>query len=593
MITRRKIVPVVVATVLGLLAVCPTAHASDFQTELVQARKLRNIIDRKEKADLLIRNVNIVDVYREAVYPGSLLIANGKIVAINPDAGMAREEFDGQGLYAVPGLIDGHFHVESQLVTPTALAEAMVPHGITSVFAECLDLVSAAGDDGLKAATVLFNRHEELPYRIYPFAPGKKVRFDIVRQMLDWDFILGLGEMNPSKVFNDNDEDLKKVAYARSRNKLISGHVSDVAPFQENLFPALGVMDDHDNWNIGEVESNLKIGLPSFLMYGLHGVDNIVPGLVNARIPSENVMMSTDNLAVEHMVRVGHLDVAIRESIARGLDPITAIKMASYNTAKHFKMEDKLGSLTPGRFADIILVDDLRSFTPRYVFQGGQLVAQDGKLLKNATIDYSSLVTKPTRGLDDFKPDDLKVKPIEVSADHSKAKVTVFNFFGFGPEGFSHDVWLPVRNGEIVPELNGEKLLNFAIIQRYANGQPRKVVNGFIRQFPLGRGAVAVGFSAPRANVITMGADLNDMYVALKEADKYMGGFVAADAGSVKQAVPMNIYGMMTDYSVSELIRRSDKLDEALDAMGHRKSGTAVNTLLEVFYLADRHGFLD
>nr|WP_256443083.1 MULTISPECIES: adenine deaminase C-terminal domain-containing protein [unclassified Bradyrhizobium] len=303
--------------------------------------------------------------------------------------------------------------------------------------------------------------------------------------------------------------------------------------------------------------------------------------------------MSTDNLAVEHMMRVGHLDVAIKDAVARGLDPITAIKMTSYNTAKHFKMEDKLGSLTPGRFADIVLVDDLRSFTPRYVFKGGQLVAQDGKLLRNATIDYTSLVTRPTRGLDDFKLGDLKVKPIEVSADRSRAKVTVFNFFGFGPQGFSHDVWLPMANGEIVPELNGEKLLHFAIIQRYAKDNQRTIVTGFIRQFPMKSGAVAVGFSAPRPNVITMGTNLNDMYVALKEADKSMGGFVAADAGSVKQAVPMAIYGMMTDYSVSELIKRSDKLDEALDAMGHKKSGTAVNTLLEVFYLADRHGFLE
>lgn len=593
MTTHRHVVPLLLATVLCLMTADRTTYASDFQTELAEAKKLRNIIERKEKADLLIRNINIVDVYREAVHPGSLLITDGRIVAIDPEAGTAREEFDGQGLYAVPGLIDGHFHVESQLVTPTALAEAMVPHGITTVFAECLDLVSAAGDDGLKAAKVLFNRHEELPYRIYPFAPGKKVKFDIVSGMLDWDFILGLGEMNPSKVFNDGDEDLKKVAYARSKNKLISGHVSDIAPYQENLFPALGQMDDHDNWNVGDIDNNLRIGLPSFLMYGLHGIDNIVPGLVNARIPTENVMMSTDNLAVEHMMRVGHLDVAIKDAVARGLDPITAIKMTSYNTAKHFKMEDKLGSLTPGRFADIVLVDDLRSFTPRYVFKGGQLVAQDGKLLRNATIDYTSLVTRPTRGLDDFKLGDLKVKPIEVSADHARAKVTVFNFFGFGPQGFSHDVWLPMANGEIVPELNGEKLLHFAIIQRYAKDNQRTIVTGFIRQFPMKSGAVAVGFSAPRPNVITMGTNLNDMYVALKEADKSMGGFVAADAGSVKQAVPMAIYGMMTDYSVSDLIKRSDKLDEALDAMGHKKSGTAVNTLLEVFYLADRHGFLE
>lgn len=594
MVIMTRAFHLALSAAIGLALAGSPAAAADFDSELAQAKALRGIIQGTEKADLLLKNIKIVDVYRDGVYPGTLLISNGKIVAIDPEKATAKQEFDGQGLYAVPGLIDGHFHFESQLVTPTALAEAMVPRGVTTVLAECLDLVSAAGDDGLKAAETLFNRHDELPYRIYPFAPGKKVRGDFTRAMLDWDFVLGLGELNPSNLFKTDDEDLKKIAYARSKGKLISGHVGDVGLDKENLFPALGTMDDHDSWSAEDIANNLKIGLPSFLLYGLHGVDNIIPGMVNGHMPTENVMMSTDNLSVEHMTEIGNLDAAVRETIAYGMDPIEAIKMSSYNTARHFKLEDKLGSLTPGRFADIVLVDNLRSFTPKYVFKGGQLVAQDGKLLVNADIDYSALITPPRKGLEGFSADDLKVTPIETAADGKSAKVTVFNFFGFGPEGFSREVSLPVENGAIVPELNGEKLLRFAIIERFPkDGAKRKVTTGFIRQFPLNAGAVAIGFSAPRPNVITMGTNPDDMLAAIKEVDNSLGGYVVTEGGAVKTSLPMNIYGMMTGYSVDELIKRSKELDHALEALGHEKSGAAVSTLLEVFYLADRHGFLD
>lgn len=308
----------------------------------------------------------------------------------------------------------------------------------------------------MKAAEILFKQHEELPYRIYPFAPGKKVRGNFTKEILDWDFVLDLGELNPSNLLDGSDEDLGKIAYARSKGKLISGHVGDVGAHSENLCSALGTMDDHDNWSVDDIKNNLKIGLPSFLLYGLRGIDNIIPGVVNEKVPTENIMMSTDNLSVEHMLETGNLDAAIRESMAYGLDPIKAIKTSTYNTARHFKLEDKIGSLAPGRFADIVLVDDLRSFIPKYVFKGGQLVAENGKLLVNADIDYSALVTTPTKGLEDFGLDGLKVTPLEMAADGKTAKVTVFNFFGLGPEGFSRDVWLPLVNGESVPELNGE-----------------------------------------------------------------------------------------------------------------------------------------
>jgi adenine deaminase len=578
----------------ALLLPIGVGSAKDYNAELGDVHAIANIITKGEPADLLITNINILDVYNEDTYPGSLLINNGKIVAVNPDPKVkARETFDGQGMYAIPGLIDGHFHFDSQLVTPTGLSEAMVPQGTTSIVAEFCDLIGAAGKNGLQAAKVLFRDYDRLPYRIYPFAPGKKVDVAIVKEILNWKFIIGLGELNNITFVRGNEQDFEKVAYARSLNKMLDGHVDAPTPYEENLFPAVGVIDDHDNWSSDGLKQNFRGGLSTLIASGLGRIAPSIPYIVKNNIPTDNLMLATDNLAVETMVKKGHINADVRQSIELGLSPIKAIKMASYNIARHFKMEEQVGSLTPGRYADIVLIKDLKTIHPEYVFKGGVLVAKDGKLLKNASIDYSELITKPVPGLNGFRSRDLAAEPVELSADKTQAKVKVFNFFGFGPAGFFKDEWLKVSNGSVVPEVNGEKLLKFSIIQRYPGQNKRTVVNGYIRQFPLDKGAVAIAFSAPTSNIMVMGTHVDDMYAAIKEVDKYAGGFAVADGGKVDESLPMNIQGMMTSYSTPELVRRSESLSRSLENLGHRQDEPVINSLLELFYIADRHQMLN
>jgi len=570
-------------------------HAKDFNTELADVRRIADIIERGAPADLLITNINILDVYNEDTYPGSLLIDNGKIIAVNPDPKVeARKTFDGQGLYAIPGLIDGHFHIDSQLVTPMALSEAMVPQGTTSVVAEFCDLVGAAGKDGLRAAKGLFRDYEKLPYRIYPFAPGKKVDVEIVRAILDWKFIIGLGELNNISFLSGNKQDFEKVAYAKSLNKMLDGHVEAPTRYEENLFPAVGVIEDHDNWSPYGFQPNYRIGLSTLIASGLGLITAAIPYIVKNNIPTDNILMATDNLAVETMVKRGHINAAVQESIELGLAPIKAIKMGTYNIARHFKMEEQVGSLTPGRYADIVLVKDLRIIHPEYVFKGGELVAQDGRLLKNASIDYSDLITKPLPGLRSFRPQDLLAQAIEISADKTQVKVKVFNSHGFGAAEFFNEEWLKFVDGSIVPELNGEKLLKFSIIQRYpGRNKKRAVLNGYIRQFPLDKGAVATAYSSPVPYIMVLGADIDDMYAAIREVDKYAGGFATADGGKIDECLPMNVQGMMTTYSTPELIRRSESLYRSLESLGHMNDGRVMNTLFALFWTADRHLMLN
>ncbi|TGU98155.1 adenine deaminase, partial [Mesorhizobium sp. M00.F.Ca.ET.186.01.1.1] len=199
------------------------------QTEINHLEKVRAIfaiLHGKKEADLLLKNLNILDVHGETVYHGSLLIYDKRIVALNPDESViqVKEVFDGQGLYAIPGLIDAHLHFESQLAHPTALAEAMVPCGTTTIFAECLDLLSAAGEDGVRAAQNLFRDYDKLPYRLYAFAPGKKTAAWVTKEVLEMEPVIGLGEFEHFTYSKGDEDDFQKAAWVRAKGGFMNGH---------------------------------------------------------------------------------------------------------------------------------------------------------------------------------------------------------------------------------------------------------------------------------------------------------------------------------------------------------------------------------
>lgn len=184
-----------------------------------KVRAIFDILHGKKEADLLLKNLNILDVHGETVYQGSILVYDKRIVALKSRRGdnQVRQVFDGEGLYAIPGLIDAHLHFESQLANPTALAEAMVPCGAATIYAECLDLLSAAGEDGVQAAKDLFRDYHKLPYRLYAFAPGKKTAASVTKAVLEMEPVIGLGEFEHFTYSSGSEDDFHKAAWVRRR----------------------------------------------------------------------------------------------------------------------------------------------------------------------------------------------------------------------------------------------------------------------------------------------------------------------------------------------------------------------------------------
>ncbi|MFJ5789791.1 amidohydrolase family protein [Lysinibacillus sp. NPDC093197] len=557
---------------------------------LEKVRDIYEILNGRMEADLLIQNVNILDVHGETVYQGSLLIYDKRIVALNPDESIAKvkEVFDGQGLYAIPGLIDAHLHFESQLAHPVALGEAMVPNGTTTIFAETLDLLSAAGEDGVRAAQGLFRDYEKLPYRLYAFAPGKKVAASVTEEVLNMEPVIGLGEFEHFTYSKGDEDDFLKASWVREKGGFMNGHwgLTALPDMILNYLPAIGTSNNHDVWNGDDIEKSIRYGFPTQIKFGVGSsevIKTLLRSIVDRKFPTDNFMLCTDNISIERLLKMGHMDWIISLCTEMGISPIKAIKMATLNTAKSYHMEDKIGSLTPGRFADIVLTDSLSKINPLYVFKDGELIAQDKKLLKKIEIDYSSMCTEGVQGLEDLTPAELDIVPFEVSEDGTKAKVYLFDVYGRGHEKFYQEIWVPIVNGKIIPEYQGEKLSRLSVIQRYADGK-RHVVNGLFKGVYIEHGAVATFWSAPSPYFVVVGQESEEMCFCAKEVDKYSGACIVSDDKAIKSVMPLEIYGAMANMNVDELTNSADAIDAALEEMGNRNEGEpVVNKLLSLF----------
>ncbi|MFC9437684.1 adenine deaminase C-terminal domain-containing protein [Nocardia sp. NPDC057030] len=575
------------------------APRTDVAAEDDHVRTIFGILEGEREADLLLHNLNILDVHSETVYPGSLLVHGQRIIALNPDESIVRfrESFDGEGLYAIPGLIDAHLHFESQLAHPAAFGEAIVPSGTTTVFGETLDFASAAGAEAVDAARALFADHDKLPYRLYAFAPGKKTSPEVTEAMLAMDPVIGLGELAHLSYMTGNADDFRKSALGRANAGFVNCHwgVTSLSDMLLNYMPAIGVDNNHDVWNEADIEKSIRYGLNTQIKFGVGSpevIRTMLRAIVKRRWPAENFALCADNISVDRVLRQGHIDWVVSLAIEMGMPPIKAIKMGTLYAARSFHKDRDLGSLSPGRFADIVLTDSLSKINPRYVFKGGELVAKDRTLLAPVRIDYSVLAKQPKPGLGDLRAEQLDLVPLELSDNGTQAKVLLFDVYGRGHLKFAQEVWVPYRDGAVVPELDGERLNRIAIVQRYADGA-RHIVNGLFKGVSIDSGAVATFWPAPSAYFVVVGTDSAEMRDTLGQLDGLVGGCVVTADGQVKAVLPLDFYGVMADMDLAELVEATRAIDDALAKLGNHNEGEpVVNKLLTLFISLDRFGFM-
>ncbi|NLY46239.1 MAG: adenine deaminase [Tissierella sp.] len=508
----------------------------------------------KIPCDLVIKNVKLVNVYSQEVYETKIYIKGKRIVSIDPDADLiAEREVDGDGMYALPGFIDGHMHYSSSMINPEAMAQVIVPQGTTTM---CVDLMEISNVAGKPAIDLLLENADKLPYRIatevptrVPTAPGlettgRLIDVEETKELLGRPGVVALGEIAPAKILQRTDESIQKIVDAINMNKLVNGHAVGVNTQEISVYASAGVTDDHEPVEWEEALDRLRVGIHVVIREG-SGARNLKMFIENALklgYSFENTFFCTDDKHITDIQNEGHINHNVNLSIKLGVQPITAITMATLNAAKHFRVEHDYGSITPGRYADIILCDSMREIHPKQVyFEGRKVFEKDKMPVERIDRVYPAWIKDTVKFKRPITPELFKLK-----AFSGKNSVTV-NLIELVKNQIVNKhktAVLSVKNSEVLRD-SANDIMKLAIVERY--GKNGNVGVYFVKGFTLKRGALAYSMSHNHQNICVIGANDQDMALAVNEVKNIRGGLVTVIDGKVVAAMPLTIGGLISE----------------------------------------------
>lgn len=525
--------------------------------------------------DLKLKDVKLVNVFSGEVYETDIYIKDKRVVSIAKDAGLEAEQvMECHGLYAIPGLIDAHMHFESTMLSPEALASVVVPQGTTTLCADLMEIANVAGARGLKAMLASMSR---LPYRMLievssrvPTAPGLETTGAVlgaeeVAQIMDWEESVSLGELDPSKILWVKDEYIRKIADTLARRKVVNGHAIGRLGQELNVYASSGISDDHECVTPEEMLERLRVGMKVFIREGSseRNVDELVKGVVKLGLRTDNLMFCTDDKHAREIQTEGHIGYNVTRAVELGLSPMDAIQMATVNTAKHFRMEDEIGSITPGRLADILLVEDWKVVKPLAVLFEGKIVARDGKLVDECRVGEYPQWIKHTVTL----KNPITAQSFQVKAKTKEDAVKVHVIDMVPRQIINKDIirQLRVKDGSILPDID-QDILKLAVVERY--GKNGNVGIGFVRGFKLEKGAMAYSMSHDHHNIVVVGANDEDMAAAVNEVARLNGGLAVAKDGNILNSMELPIGGLMSELPAEDVMARLDVLNADARALG-------------------------
>ena len=537
-------------------------------------------------ADLVIRDGQWVSVQSGEIIPHTdIAIKDERIAFVGEDAshtiGEDTQIIEAQGRYLVPGLLDGHMHVESGMITVTEFVRAVARRGTTGVFVDPHEIANVFGLDGVRlmvdeAAGQPIHVWVQMPSCV-PSAPGLEtpgaaIGPDEVAEAMAWDGIIGLGEMmNFPGVFLSDEKMHAEMAATVTAGKTIGGHYAapDLGlPFHG--YVAGGPQDDHEGTREEDAIARVRQGMKAMLRYGSawHDVASQVTAITQKGLDSRHFILCTDDSHAETLVEDGHMDRVLRHAIAQGLKPMTAIQMATINTAEHFGLSRDLGQISPGRYADILLVSDLHNFQAEEVVAKGQVIARDGKLLVDLPAypypewAIHSVHLGKTLTADDFA--------LRVDGRPSTVTANVIGIIENQAPTKRLRLEMPVVDGKVPIDAERD-ILKIAVVERHKG--TGEVSVGLVQGFELqGRCAIATTVAHDSHHMIVVGTDEAMMTQAANKLSEVGGGQVVIRDGEVIGLVELPIAGLMSNQR-AEVV--AEKAATVLD--GFRACGCTIN----------------
>ncbi len=484
-------------------------------------------------ADLLLANAQVVNVLSGEIIPTNVAIVRSWIVGLGDYD--ADEVIDLEGAYLAPGLIDAHVHVESSLVPPAEFARAVVPRGTTTVVTDPHEIANVLGLDGIR---FMFESAKKGPLSMFVMASscvpathmqtnGAVLRsYDLASFKSD-PWVLGLGEvMNFPGVIHGDAEMLDKIR--EYGDLVLDGHCPGLNGKDLAAYIAVGIHSDHECTTVDEAREKLRLGMTIFIREATnaHNLKTLLPLVTTDNL--HRICFCTDDRQPADLLDQGHIDSMVRTAIDEGIDPVRAIRMATWNTADHFRLRDR-GAIAPGRRADLIAFRDLQAPLPHLVFRGGRLVARDGRMV----VPRQETPTYPLRSTMNVAWEQIDLR---IPAGSGKARV-----IGVVPnqlitehltdeiaraDGFAHAD--PVRD-----------LLKIVVIERHRSSGA--IGKGFVRGLGLKRGALASSVAHDHHNLVVVGTDDTSMWTAARQVAALRGGMVVADGDAVLAEMPLPI----------------------------------------------------
>jgi adenine deaminase len=526
----------------------------------------------------LVENATVLNVFTgELIHDQWIGLYKDTIVYVgNPDPRRfrSREKIDAKKSVAIPGLIDTHLHIESSMMTPCRFAEAVLPRGTTTVFADPHEIVNVLGKSGLR---MMLENSRNLSMKIFYFAPscvpesaavtsGARIDSKDVAEMLEWEGVKGLGEVMDYPALLSNNARIRQIVeVARDKGVVVDGHAPLLSGADLCAYVASGAEADHENFDPGSAIEKLRTGM--FLK--LRGPDILDPKkFVTAlqELPRPwNIIFVTDDVMPDRLATFGHLDYVCRSFIQSGMDPVEVVRGATLRAAEHVRMPS-IGAIAPGRIADIVLLDDLNNFTPSTVISNGELVARNGKMLGHLIkrkFDSSSedSVHVKTLSESDFKVSSpvrngsANVNCIEFSTSRTSAEFSNIALTSLGV------VRVEVQDG--VPRAEG--LAYAFVFERH--GLSGRRAFAFVYNL-IKSGAFATTISHDSHNLTVVGTNARDMLLASQYVQKSHGGIAAVKEGKLLAQIKLPVAGLMCEAPLEEVSGDMKKIRQAFQEMG-------------------------
>ncbi len=543
-------------------------------------RDLIDVAMGRENADLVIRGGKLVNVMTAEIYEADVAVKGDRIAYIGNAShtiGDQSQVIDAKGKYITPGLIETHYHSYESHMNLTQLAIAMLPNGTTSL---PMAFYGEGIVGGVKAIKFFYNELRVTPVRCLFQVPvlaylqnvelgfpktAQSPTIEDSKEMLDWPGCVGIEEPPAIPIYEKDPEMLDLFETTLAKGKVITGHGAELYGKELTAYLSMGAASDHETVSVEEAIEKVRLGMYISIRQGTQLTDllTLIKAITEKKLDTRYFNFCNDIASPSKLAHEGNLDENIRLAISAGVNPITAVQMATINAADLLKVSQDLGSIAPGKYADILLVDELVGFKVVMTIVGGKIVAKDGKMVmdlkqpKYPDYMYNTMKVKGKVAAEDFQ---LKVPP-----GKKEVLVRVID----SPEGCiiteEKKIRLNIVNGEIQPDIKND-VLKIVMVDRFEKSG--RIGIGFVQGFKLKVGAMGSTYNPVMENILVVGTNDQDISVAVNELVEMGGGFIAVRNKKVEARLELPLLGLLSDESFETVVEKEKKINSVLHSFG-------------------------